>query len=454
MSSQTRQEASGLSTGDLAAFLASLEFEDVPDDAVRLAERCFVDTVGVTYAGMVEGAGAIAAKTIPSITGDGPVSLLGVDETLSIAGGAFVNGTAGHGLDFDDVSNGMNGHPSVTLVAPLLSVGQAEEASGEDLIAGFVAGFETECYLMQSILPAHYEGGWHATATMGTFGAAAAVANLLDLGAEQTEHAINIAASMAAGIKRNFGSMTKPMHVGHAARAGVTAATLAAGGFTADRGAVTGDSGYLDLHSGAEPIHPEDSHTPGETWAITEYGVGVKKYPCCYFTHTGITAAARLAEEHDVAPEDVESIRVIASRGANDALQHEDPESGLEGKFSMHYTIASAIARDRVGLVAFNDENIDDPDVQRVRERVSFEVDPDLPYGSYRTSVTIQTTDGATQQRTLEEPPGTYRNPLSDEELREKFVMCVTRPENEERAAELYEAFDSLRNLRNVDDLL
>lgn len=454
MSSQTERQTTDASIEALAAFVADLEYDDIPEEATRLAERCFVDTVGVTYAGMVTGAGEIAAQVLPSISGDGPVSLLGADGSVSVTAGAFVNGTAGHGLDFDDVSDGTNGHPSVTLVAPVLAVGEAEGASGEDAIAGFVAGFEVECFLAQTIRPGHYEAGWHPTSTIGTFGSAAAVANLLDLDAERTEIALEIAASMAAGLKRNFGSMTKPMHVGHAVRAGVTAASLAAEEFTASSGAVMGEQGFLDLYSGPEPAHVEDAHTPGETWAFTEFGVGVKKYPCCYFTHTGITAANRLVEEHDIAPGDVESVDVVASRGAADALKYEDPETGLEGKFSMHYAIASAIARDRVGLETFDDENVDDPDVQRVRERVDFEADPALAYGSYRTSVTIATAGGGSHALTLDSPPGTHQDPLSDEELREKFLMCVTRAEPRERAEELHAAVDSLRDVEDVRGLL
>lgn len=453
MSSQTERLTRETFTEELGAFVAGLEYGDVPDEATRLAERCFVDTVGVTYAGMVTGAGALAARAMGPVSGDGPVTLLGEDGSASVTGGSFINGTAGHGLDFDDVSDGVNGHPSVTLVAPLLAVGEAEGASGEDLLTAFVAGFETECYLAQTIRPGHYEAGYHPTATIGTFGSTAAVTNLLGLDADATERALNTAASMAAGLKNNFGSMTKPMHVGHAVRAGVTAATLAAEGFTSGKDAIDGEQGFLDLYSGPEPPHLEDAHDLGETWATTTFGVGVKKYPCCYFTHTGITAAARLVDEHDIEPEDVESVHVVASRGSGDALKHADPDTGLEGKFSMHYTIACAIARDRVGLDAFEDENVDDPDVQRVRERVTFETDSNLSYGAYRTAVTIETSEDE-HSLILDAPPGTHQTPLSDAELREKFLMCVTQAESEERAEELYEAFDSLRDLDEIRGLL
>jgi 2-methylcitrate dehydratase PrpD len=452
MSAGSKQRAEGLSEAHLAAFVAGLESESIPGEARRLAERCFVDTVGVSYAGMMSGPGAAAAEALAPIVGDGPVRLLGRDETVSVLAGTFLNGTASHGLDFDDVSSGMSGHPSVTLVPPLLAVGELEEASGEDLVTGFVAGFETECYLAQAISPAHYEAGWHPTSTFGTFGAAAATASLLNLNAKQTRWALNSAASMAAGLKRNFGSMTKPMHVGHATRAGVTAVLLAEKEFSAGEGATVGQSGFIDLYSGSESPHPEDSHTLGESWATTTHGVGIKKFPCCYFTHSGIEAASRLTEKHAINPEDVEDVRVSASKGADDALQHEDPDTGLEGKFSMHYTVAAAIARDMVGLAAFEDQNIDDPLVQTVRDSVRFETDSTLDYGSHRTSVAITTTDGE-YSMTLDSPPGTHEDPLSDEELRQKFKMCASRAIEDDRLEEVYRGFDSLRDVENICDL-
>ena len=455
MSSGTTQHAHEAPAAEIASFVSSLTYEDVPMDAVQIAERCFVDTVGVTLAGASEGAGETAATAMRAAgEDDGPASILGRGTSAPATGAAFVNGTAGHGLDFDDVSDGVNGHPSVTLVAPCLAVGEAVGASGQAVLAAFVAGFETECYLTAPISPDHYAAGWHATSTIGTFGAAAAAASLLDLDESRAAHAINIAASMPAGLKRNFGTMTKPMHAGQAARSGVTAAYLADDGFTADPDAIRASKGFIDLYGGTDDPDFDATHVLGEEWAIVKYGVGVKKYPCCYFTHTGITAASRLVNEHDIDVDDVAAVDVRASRGAGDALHNVDPETGLEGKFSMHYSIASAIARDRVGLAAFDDENIDDPDVQAVREKVSFETDPTVSYGSYTTTVTIETVDAESYSLTLDKPEGTHDNPLSEAELREKFLMCADRAVDREEGERLYEAINDLAAWDDVSDVL
>lgn len=428
---------------ELAAFVADLSYDDLPETAVRAAERVFVDTVGVTVAGAAEGAGRTAVDLATAISG-GDATLVGSDSTASVTDAAFANATAGHGLDFDDVTWGV-WHPSVPLVAPILALAEHEESSGREAVAAYVAGYETQVYLAEALLPAHYERGWHATATFGTFGAAAAAAVLLDLDRERTRHALNVAASMPAGLKRNFGTMTKPMHAGQAARSGVTAGLLAADGFTAADDAVGGERGFCDLYAGDADPALDDLPALDDRWALLEDGIQVKKYPCCYFTHPAIAGAQALVAEHGIEPGDVERIEVTASQGAADALHYEDPDTGLEGKFSMEYVVACAVARDRVGLAAFDDENVDDPTVQRVRERVDFRVDPDLEYDPYHTTVRVETADGAAE-RVQEKPPGTPADPLTDEELEAKFRMCVGRVGWAVDADAAYRALDALRD--------
>ncbi|MFC7157070.1 MmgE/PrpD family protein [Halomarina halobia] len=437
---------------ELAAFVADIGDDDLPPELVRRAERAFVDTVGVTVAGAVEGAGAIAVETTRAIGDGGPASLIGVPGGASVTDAAFANGTAGHGLDFDDVTRGV-WHPSVPMVAPILALAEAEGLSGRRAVTAYVAGYEAQCYLADALLPEHYERGWHATATFGTVGAAVACAVLLDVGEEAARHAVNAAASMPAGLKKNFGTTTKPMHAGHAARSGLTAALLAARGHTAAAGALGTDRGFLDLYAG-ERVHPDAMARLGEGWALDRDGIQVKKYPCCYFTHPAVYATQRLVDTHGVDPRDVESVRVRASQGAADALHYDDPASGLEAKFSMPYTVAAAAVRDRVGLEAFDDDSVGNPEVQAVRERVVFEVDPDLAYEPYHTNVAIETTGGETYERTQERPPGTPSDPLSDEELAAKFRMCVARADADIDADAAYRRLDALSGQSSVARVL
>lgn len=433
----------------LADFVTSLSYEDMPDSARETVRRAFVDTVGVTLAGAVDEAGTTAFETngLDSDEVD-PATLLGIHGDVPPETRAFRTGTASHALDYDDVSWAMDGHPSVTLVPPLLSLADPTDASGKDLATAYAAGFEVACALAAPISPEHYEEGWHATATFGALGAAAASAALLDLDTEHTRHALNIAASMPAGLKRNFGSMTKPLHAGLCSRTGVTAARLAASELTADATAISGEKGFWDLYGPDQ--RGEFSFDPA-AWTLTETGIHVKYYPCCYFTHTSITATQAIVESNNLDPDDVEEINVQASQGAADALHHTDPETGLEAKFSMEYTVAAGVVRDRVGLAAFEDEAITDPAVQTARDRVEFTVDHDLHYDSHAAAVEIRTGDGS-YERSQTDPPGTHENPLSGSELRAKFDECATRAIDSKTAGELATVFTDLYSCENIAD--
>lgn len=442
---------------DLVSFVHGLDFDDVPSDAVAIAEQAFVDTVGVTLAGSREDTVALAS-TLAGGTNDSGVSIVGREERAPITDASFVNATAGHALDFDDSHGAFALHPSVTMVVPLLAVAEDRQSSGEpvsgaDLVTAYVAGFETQCSLGALIAPDHQRRGWHTTGTLGVFGAAAAVARLLELDYDATRHALNVAASMPAGLTRNFGSMTKPMHAGQAARSGVTAALLAAEGFTASRDATFGEQGFLAIYDGGRAPDESAFAVPPGRWSILADGVLFKKYPACGRAQTSIEIAGRLAVEHGIDAADVESIHVVAAESAAVALQYSRPETGREAKFSIEYAVAAAILSDRVGLSTFEDEAVRGSAVQDLLRRVSFEVDDELPYPTRKATVTITTTDGAAFADDLEYPPGHPENPLSSAEVREKFEATASRALDEEAVGLAYEQLDSLHERADLDAL-
>lgn len=433
-------------------FASQLTYSQVPDESIRMIENVILDTVGVTLAGVVEGAGETAADTIAAVAGDeGEASIIGRDQSTNLLEAGFVNGTSGHCLDYDDMSvKAMNGHPSVVLVPGILAVAETEGVSGEEAIAAYAAGYEVMSYLGQPILPSHYSAGWHATGTLGAFGSAAAVSNLLGLTETETVHALNIAASMAAGLRQNFGTMTKPMHVGQATRSGLTAAYLARDGFTASEAAIGGEDGFLDAYSGEDPPDDSEFFELGEEWALTRYGLDTKKYPACGCTHASIAAAQALVEKHDIAPADVERVHVKSGPTTGEALLYDDPQTGFQGKFSMEYAVASAIVRESVGIESFRDDSVNDPEVQAIRERVTSEVTDEIPHESLEGEVTIETKSGETFREHVSNPPGSYQNPLTDEEYREKFMECAVRAIDESDAES---AADFLMALRDQDDV-
>lgn len=423
---------------ETAEFVSRLSFEDLPRPAIETVTRAFTDTIGVTLAGSTADAGRKATASAGVDPDEAsPAERLGLG-TGSATDAAFRVGTAGHALDYDDMSWTIDGHPSVTLIPVLLSLADETATNGRGLITAYAAGFETACALAGPITPDHYEAGWHATATLGTFGATAAAANLLGFDAETTARALNAAASMPAGLKRNFGSMLKPVHAGLAARSGVTAAQLASSGFTADGAAISGQQGFWDLYGGNETGEFEI----GGEFRLETDGIDTKAYPCCYFTHAAIAAAQSLTET-GVDPSAVKRVDVTASRAAADALRYPSPDTRTQSKFSMEHAVACALVRERVGLLEFEDAAIRDPEVRSMRERVSFDADSDRPYDSHSATVRI-VTESDIHERRRNQLPGGRSDPLSEAELRAKFEECAGTVLGPDRVADLYDILSSL----------
>src|SRR2546430_7840629 len=244
------------------------------------------------------------------------------------------------------------GHPSVPLFAASLAGAEAETADGGALMLAYVIGFEIDAALGIALNPAHYTRGWHATSSIGTLGCAAAASRLLGLDVNQTRHALGIAASMASGLKENFGSMTKPYHAGHAAQSGIRAAQLAREGLTASDAALEGRQGYVAAFSGA--TLPADAlDRLGARWELTASGIAVKPYPSCALTHSAIDALLELRARHRIHPAKVAAVAGGVTAVVPDVLRHAPPSNGLERKFSMQYCAAAALARCAVGLPDF-----------------------------------------------------------------------------------------------------
>lgn len=440
----TGAESSPDPAAALGRFVAGLDPADLPEPVVREAERRVLDTVAVGVAGATTGrAGTAATEAVAGLSGDGSATLFG-GGSAPPHDAALANAVAGHALDWDDVLSAIHVHPSVPVVPAVLAVGERTDASGAAALAAYVAGVEAQWYLAAPLTPGHYERGWHATGTWGVFGAAAATASVLGLGAGQTTHALNLAASTAAGLKRNFGSGAKPFHAGHACAAGVVAAHLADAGLDASADALTGSDGFYDLYRGADPPALDALPALGDGWVLRDVGLDTKRYPCCYFAHAPVAAASTLARETGADPADVEGVTVRASRAARDALSYDRPTTGLEAKFSMPHAVACAVTRDAVGPEAFTDDAVRDGPTARLRERVAFDVDPDLPYGSHAARVTLALADGRRPTRERSAPPGSPDAPLSEAALREKFDRCVAGAAADPDA--LYRRLDGLRD--------
>jgi 2-methylcitrate dehydratase PrpD len=451
-------ERPGMSTTlQLAAFVQQTDYNCLPPAVIDRVKQAMLDTVGTALAGATDPAGDILARYVLSMGGTPQSTILGKGVRTSAPQAALVNGTMAHAYDYDDVNYSMNGHPSVPLLPAILAVGEANGISGKALITAYVVGFEVEAKIGRGLNPAHYQLGWHATSTLGSLGAAAGVAKLLDLSASQTAVAFGIAASLACGLRQNFGTMTKPLHPGHAAMSGVMAATLARMGFTADAGILEASFGFARLFAGPGGYRLERITTAlGDPYEILSPGIVVKQYPCCSFTHRAIDAMLAMARQHRLEAADILGVECVMSRLASDVLIHSRPRTGLEGKFSLEYCLAAAVLDKQVGLRQFTDRMVQRPEAQAFLPRVTRHIHP---AGSRNTgsngeelpvTVTVKLRDGRECSQQVDIPRGHPANPLSEEELLAKFRMCAALVLSSDRIEHAIEALMQIEVLPSI----
>lgn len=418
-----------------------------------------LDTVGVTLAGAAEPAARIVQQVIAAEGGDA-CTVIGTGRRAHAAAAALANGTAAHALDFDDMCFVSLAHPSAPLVASALAAGELTQASGRALLDAYCVGFEIEARLGTAMNPRHYKRGWHCTSTLGTIGAAAAVGRLLGLEGGAAGHAIAIAASEASGLKENFGTMVKPLHAGLAARNGVVAALLAKDGMAASELAIEGSQGYLAALDSERPSVDELAADLGSRWEIVDTGITVKLYPSCAGTHPALDAILDLRRRERFTAADVERIEVGVDKITPTVLIYERPSSGLEGKFSMPFCAAAAIAHGAVGIETFELARLADPGLAAIMPRVTMTVDPTLdpsaePLTQARVTITLK--DGRTLKQDANGARGYPQRPASEEELGAKFLGCAKRvlaSEPAERALATLRGIESVADVRDLAKIL
>lgn len=426
-------------TREAADFAVGLRFEDIPAQAIRLVRRCFIDSIGVAMAGTEEPALEIAERHLAEYFSDRGSRRIG-DRVRRVPASkaAFWNGLAGHAMDWDDTQlsegtgriYGLLTHPSMPLTASLLALCDARgPVDGRGFVTAFVAGFEVECKIAESIHPRHYGNGFHSSGTIGTFGAAVASAKLLGLDVEGMRRAIGIAASMAAGIRANFGTMTKPLHVGRASENGLNAALLAAEGFTADPQALDGRWGYLQVAGGGADLEYALGRF-GRPFAILEPGVSIKPYPCGVLTHPSMDAMATLVRRHGLQGADIAAVRLHAGSNILNPIRYPIAGNALEGKFSMPFLLSAIALRGRAGKREFTDEFVRSAECQAMQRRVQTVFDPEIDamgYDCIRSRVEVTLANGHTLVEWANENyRGGPHNPFSDADVEAKFRDCAS----------------------------
>ena len=439
-------------TAGLGKFVAELRYEDIPQDALSYVHTGFADCVGVMIAGAREAAPQLL-KAMLAPSGGEATLLFGADRASALDA-AWINGTAAHALDFDDVAH--RGHPSAVLVPAILAEAEALGASGRQMVLAYAAGYETWAELVRRDADPQHKKGWHPTGIFGAIGAAAACASLRKLNAGQAACAIAMGASQSAGLVSNFGTMTKPFHAGRAAHAGVASARLAGLGFTAALDALEHPPGFLTAVSQGGRIDVESAVEAGVDWKLPRDRLSVKKYPLCFCTHRALDGMLDLLRVERVSPEAVKRVTVSISRRAATVLRNHAPQTALEAKFSIEFAMAAALVAGRAGFAELTEDFVLRQDVQALMKRVTVTPDDREDAGGYAIydQVKIETGEGRTlDSGQLTRVRGGPDLPLTRDELWTKFEDCVKAGAARVPARKLFDALMSLDRLTNVRGL-
>lgn len=442
-----------MSTEKLARFIEGTTYSKLPERAATEAKRAIMDCLGVILAGAEEAGSKIITELVKEQGGAAEAGVITGAYKTTAPQAAWANGTMAHALDYDDV--GGFGHPTVALLPAVLALGEKCHLSGKDVLLSYVVGFEVGSRLGPLSRPA-YRLGWHNTGTLGTIAAAAASAKALKLNAEQAAMALGIAASMASGLKQNFGTMSKPLHAGNAARNGLTAALLAQKGFTADAAILENpQQGFLKVsNGGADSDYAKLADGLGERFNIVPEGeargVGFKAFPSCLFTHTNIEAALYLKQEAGIKPEDVADIEVITHDLVPITCIHSRPQKGLEGKFSVHYCIARGLLDGEVGMKHFTDQMVQQPAVQELVRKVHWGPHQEMT-GS---EVIVKTKSGEVISRKVVHPRGSRENPMTWDDLAYKYKDCAALALPQKEVTRSYGLISKLETVKDISALM
>ncbi len=441
-------------TKRLAQFV--IDTKAVPTLAMSAAVDALIDTVGVALAGSLEECSEIVQRWIQETGAKPVIPVWGTHLLSSAADAAFANGIASHALDFDDSLPTLRGHPSTTLAPTVFAAAEAAGASGKETLEAFAIGVEIAGILGKAVGAGHYVRGWHTTSTIGVFSATAAAARLLGLTVEQLQNAWGIAASETSGLVRNFGTMTKPFHAGHAARSAVVAATLARAGFTANPDIFEGKESFFYTYAGDDAQKLEELvQGLGKQWQILEPGIYVKRWPCCYCNHRALGGLQKMMAEHGLQVDDIQSVQVGFLPGSDNALVSEDPQTGLSGKFSIEYCVAALLVDGKVTLDSFTDAMVQRPKVREVMKkvhRVRIEAKGLFSGVVGYTDLTVTTSKGQLEKR-IDRVPGSPEWPMTKADRSEKFLDSAGRVLGINGAKKLFDALNNCAKFEKFQEI-
>jgi 2-methylcitrate dehydratase PrpD len=422
-----------------AGFAQSFRAQPLPPQVLHHAKRAVIDWYAALLPGAAVPPATLLVRALAEEIGRGE-SRLALGQCATVRAAALINGAAAHTVEVDDIFRDGIYHPGAPTIAAALALAQARGASGEAFLRAVIVGYEISTRIGAAMGRAHYKY-WHNTGTIGCFGACAAAAELLGLDAKRFAHALATVATFSAGLQQAFrlDSMSKPLHAGRAAEAGVTAALAACEGVTGSLDVLEGESGYGRAmgygDAGNGPDWERALATLGQEFHITR--MTFKNHACCGHTFAAIDGALALQRKLSVAARDIVRVRIGTYKAALEVAGNDTPRTAAEARFSLKYVVAAALAHGSVRLAAFEPPRLEDPVTRELMRRIDLSVDPELDAtfpGQRAARVAIETRDGRRVEHLQPTRKGDPDAPLSDAELEQKYMELASPVIGEERA--------------------
>ena len=401
----------------LAHFVTTHPSRDWSDAVDAEAHRTFANWVGCAIGPSGHETVLAALAAVQTLQPAPQASLLGRKDKVDIASAALINGISSHTWDFDDTHLKTIIHPAGPVAPAVLALAEHFKLPGREMLDAMVLGIEVSCRVGNAIYPDHYDRGWHITGTTGMLGSAAACSRLLKLDAARTQMALGIAASQPIGLREQFGTMTKPLHPGAAARVGLMSALMAQHGYTASKRALEAPRGLLQVFSD-KTDWSEITEGLGERW---EAGLNTyKPFACGIVIHPAIDGCVQLRNAHGLVADQIEKVTLKVHSLVLELTGKKTPADGLQSKFSVYHSCAVGLIFGQAGEHEYTDEVVNRPDVLALRAKVEAVVDDRIHEAS--VDITLRTTDGREFHLFVEHAIGSVENPMSNTQLCAKFT--------------------------------
>lgn len=447
-------------THSIARWILNTGYHDFSEDVKLSAKRCILDTIGVALAGSRAEASNIIMEYALHESAVGKSLIWGSGIRTSPGLAALTNGTMAHALDFDETNYSSIAHPSAVILPAVLAAAEVLNCTGEEFLSSFIVGYEVTSKLGRAVNPKAYEKGWWTTSALGTIGATTAVGHLWGLNQQQTEWALGLAIGQASGVRANNGTLAKPFQAGRAAQNGVLSAQLAQRGLTASPAAFEKTAGFFDVCVDGHYI--DVTEVLGHPFDLVEPGVSFKQYPSCSASHAAVDALLGMISEHDLSWKDIASVICEVTPLVNMSLVYDSPAMPDEARFSMPFCIAAALKERQLPPSCFTQDYLKDSAVRGLMKKVTMTVAPNVSNGGQSfplegpeaARVIIETKGRQIFSKTVQHAKGGTENPLSWDELVNKFQHCVEPFFAGQEIDQIKEAVFGIESLTHVIELV